>query len=147
MMDVEQVFLDTNVLVYASVLESPWFKSAQDIIRRLENKNTTIYISRQIIREYIATLSRPQTFPVKLTNNDILAHISDYINRYNIIDENSAVTEKLFELFNKFEIGGKQIHDASIVATMLSHGVSTLITYNVTDFVRFSDLIKIAKPE
>jgi predicted nucleic acid-binding protein len=39
--------------------------------------------------------------------------------------------------------GGKQIHDANIVATMLAHGIPRLLTHNVGDFRRFSTLIEI----
>lgn len=33
--------------------------------------------------------------------------------------------------------GGKQVHDANIVATMLAYGVPALLTHNGRDFERF----------
>ena len=33
--------------------------------------------------------------------------------------------------------GGKQVHDANVVATMLAHGAGTVVTMNVEDFARF----------
>jgi predicted nucleic acid-binding protein len=38
---------------------------------------------------------------------------------------------------------GKQIHDANIVATMLAHGILTLLTDNIGDFVRWGHLIDV----
>ncbi|MBO1348300.1 MAG: hypothetical protein EBE86_013325 [Hormoscilla sp. GUM202] len=38
-------------------------------------------------------------------------------------------------------IGGAQVHDANIVATMLVYGIGELLTNNVDDFNRFSELI------
>ncbi len=35
-------------------------------------------------------------------------------------------------------IGGRQIHDANIVATMLAHGIPRLLTNNPGDFQRFA---------
>ena len=42
-----------------------------------------------------------------------------------------------------FEIAGKQVHDANIVATMLVHGITQVLTHNITDFARFSSLITV----
>jgi predicted nucleic acid-binding protein len=39
--------------------------------------------------------------------------------------------------------GGKQVHDANIVATMLVYGIPKLLTHNTTDFARFSELITV----
>ena len=41
------------------------------------------------------------------------------------------------------EIGGKQIHDANVVATMLASGIPALLTHNVSDFDRFRNLIQV----
>ena len=35
------------------------------------------------------------------------------------------------------ECGGKQVHDANVIATMLAHGVGTVVTMNLADFARF----------
>ena len=35
-----------------------------------------------------------------------------------------------------FQIGGKQVHDANIVATMLAYGISSVPTHNTADFKR-----------
>jgi hypothetical protein len=46
-------------------------------------------------------------------------------------------------LINSVSVGGKQIHDANIVATMLAHGLRRLLTHNVKDFQRDSAWIDI----
>ncbi len=38
-------------------------------------------------------------------------------------------------------MGGKQIHDANIVATMQVYNISHLFTLNIADFMRFSSFI------
>ena len=39
--------------------------------------------------------------------------------------------------------GGKQVHDANIVATMLIYGIPQILTHNTADFARFSELITV----
>jgi predicted nucleic acid-binding protein len=38
------------------------------------------------------------------------------------------------------------VHDANIVATMLANGIARLLTFNVTDFRRFADLVAVETP-
>ncbi len=53
------VFLDTNVLVYASVAEAPFHHIARERIQPLKNPETEFWISRQVLREYLATFNPP----------------------------------------------------------------------------------------
>ena len=40
-------------------------------------------------------------------------------------------------------VAGRQIHDANIVATMLTHGERRLVTFNGRDFCRYGDRIEL----
>ena len=42
-----------------------------------------------------------------------------------------------------YPIGGKQVHDANIVATMLVYGIPCLLTHNARDFERFGDMVTV----
>jgi hypothetical protein len=56
---VERLFVDTNVLVYANVAEAPFHAEASAAIRTYEAQGVPLWISRQILRAYLATLTRP----------------------------------------------------------------------------------------
>jgi predicted nucleic acid-binding protein len=55
--------------------------------------------------------------------------------------------EKLLALSGQVNIGGKQVHDANIVATMQVYGIRRLLTHNTSDFVRFSAFITVVPLE
>ena len=40
------------------------------------------------------------------------------------------------------QVGGRQVHDANIVATMLARGEGRLLTFNDTDFPRYGHRIE-----
>jgi predicted nucleic acid-binding protein len=46
----------------------------------------------------------------------------------------------------QYQIRGKRIHDANIVAVMLTHGVYRLATYNQVDFQQFEEIVLEAAP-
>ena len=55
------------------------------------------------------------------------------------------MTAQLVKLMVDFQIGGKQVHGANIVATMLAYGIPSLLTHNVRDFERFGDVFRIGE--
>ncbi|MBN4063700.1 hypothetical protein JYT79_02850 [Cardiobacterium sp. AH-315-I02] len=49
MMDAEALFIDTNVLVYANIVESPYHEQALAAITMAHQTGRTIWISRQVL--------------------------------------------------------------------------------------------------
>ncbi len=143
---VDAVFIDTNVLVAATIVEAPWHRESLASLQS-DLVWSSAWISRQVLREYLAVLSRPQQFSRPLPPKALAAQIADFQARYRIAEDSTKVTRKLLELIQKFEVGGRQIHDANIVATMLVHRVGSLLTLNQDDFKRFSPLVSLLHPK
>ena len=141
-MDDNPLFIDTNILVYANVIETPFHEQALAAINTAYEAGRTIWISRQVIREYLVTLTRPQVFE-NLPRTTVLEQVDQFIERFQVADDTAAVSEQLVKLMHDFKIGGKQVHDANIVASMLAYDVPCLLTHNVKDFQRFREVIRI----
>jgi predicted nucleic acid-binding protein len=146
MMDGNGVFLDTNVLIHATVAQSPLFQKAQETIAQYKRNNIDLWISRQVLREYLAGLSRPQSLlslnqPIPAST--LVAEVKHLIKQYHLAEESHRVTEELLGLMISYPIGGRQVHDANIVATMAAYGIRSLLTENISDFNRFSAIIEI----
>ncbi len=77
--------------------------------------------------------------PVQVTH-----HVTMLTTLFMIADETAQVTHELVKLIQKTPLGGKQIHDANIVATMLVYEINTLLTTNLADMKRFEPQIKIS---
>ncbi len=135
--------MDTNVLVFAASSTAPLHQRASEELRRRGESGQELWVSRQVLREYLATLSRPQTFAKPRQARELVSDIRYFLSHFQLAEEGPAVTETLLELIETVEVGGKQIHDANVVATMLASGIPTLLTHNVVDFVRFRDVIQV----
>lgn len=141
---VEPAFVDTDVLVYAAVASAPRHQDALQALRQLHMAdNTEIWVSRQILREYLAVLSRPQIFTAPLAIGTLVTDVRDFMARFRIAEDGPAVTEHLLTLLQQVPIAGRQVHDANIVATMLAVGIRRLLTANPVDFARFAHLITV----
>ena len=141
--DASPVFLDTNVLVYLVIPESPRCFESRRLIERLEEQDCELWISRQVLREFFAVVSRPNVLATQATQAEIQTVLRSLERRYCLAEENSLVTEQLFLLLDQVSVGGRQIHDANIVATMLAFDIRRLATYNVSDFRRFGALVEL----
>lgn len=132
-----KVFVDTNVLLRANIISAPFHEEALEILTRLWEEDTDLWISRQILREYIANVTRPQTFMKPMPLNRVIANVEYFQTLFHVADETALVTTQLLNLLQEFPTGGKKIHDANIVATMMVNGIDTLVTQNVDDYRRF----------
>jgi predicted nucleic acid-binding protein len=136
------LFVDTNILVYANVIETPFHEQALAAINAAHQGNRAIWINRQVIREYLVTLTRPQAFD-NLPKEIVLEQVKQFIKKLEVADDTPNVSEKLLELLADFKVGGKQIHDTNIVATMLAYNIPCLLTHNIKDFKRFEGVVEI----
>ena len=74
---------------------------------------------------------------------DVLKQINLIKVTCSVADETEQVTLKLLELLKTYFTRGKQIHDANLVATMLTYGIDTLLTLNIDDLKRFEPAIQL----
>ncbi|MDQ2809721.1 MAG: type II toxin-antitoxin system VapC family toxin [Chloroflexota bacterium] len=138
-----RVFLDTNILVYPSARTSPFHAQALRAITSREQADLELWISRQVLREYLATVTRSALSSPRITLAMIVAEVQSFEERFRVGDENRDITTRLLDLLVQHPMGGRQVHDANIVATMLAYGIDQILTHNVADFKRFSHLITI----
>lgn len=61
-LDDRPIFIDTNVLVYANILAYPLHQIATEQIQSLIDSGIELWLSRQVLREFIAAVTRPQTY-------------------------------------------------------------------------------------
>jgi len=141
LVDNKQIFVDTNILVFANVLTSPFHENAKAKLIELAENNCELIISNQIIREYLAVLSRPDVNGKRLADELLINDAKRLRTEYSVLFENEQTLDNLQMLLSNCPTGGKQIHDANIVATMIDNDLKILLTHNVDDFKRFNKFI------
>ncbi len=137
------MFVDTNVFVRAHMVGAPDHNIAIAGLERAIEDSEPARISRQIVREYLAVVTRPQSWSDSMPMSDALDNVQWMMDRFHMLEDGPEVTETLISLCREVPIGGRQIHDANIVATMLAHGERRLLTFNPRDFWRYGDRIEL----
>ena len=136
------MFVDTNVLVVARAANAPGHDAALATLAAMRREEP-LRISRQVLREYLAVVTRPQTWASPLPMPVALADIRRFASAFEVLEDGQAVTDMLATLCRDVGVAGKQVHDANIVATMLTHGERRLATFNVKDFRRYGQRVEL----
>ena len=133
-----QAMLDTNVLLAATDEGRAEHDQALAIVNEWPGRGTTLYTSGQIMREYLAVATRPaEKNGLGLALTDALANVRALRGRMSLLAEEGKVADRLLVVLDDIACAGKQVHDANVVATMLVHGIGTIVTINLDDFARF----------
>ena len=135
-------FIDTNVLVYATAEGAPSQDKARAALIALAS-NEKLSISRQVLREYLAVMTRPQTWGKPLGLTEAMSDAAAFANRFAVLEDGPEVWSHLTDLSRHYAFAGRQVHDANIVATMIAHGEHRLLTFNTGDFQRFAALVEL----
>jgi toxin-antitoxin system PIN domain toxin len=137
------VFLDTNVLIYAGRLDSVHHGAALATLERLEMEGCSLWISPQVLREYLAVVTRPQSMVPALSIVEAIADVRRFMDLFDLAEERPTILEHLLRIVTSYPAAGKQIHDAHLVATMVNYGINRLLTFNRRDFERFASFIRL----
>jgi predicted nucleic acid-binding protein len=104
-------------------------------------------ILTQVLREYLSVATRSVSHRKTIPWNKIRKNYIWFQRAFKVLPEDIATAKKLDELVQKYRVSGKQVHDANIVATMVVHGIQSILTHNMNDFKRYEGLIKIVPLE
>ncbi len=140
----DRVMVDTNVLLAATDQGRAEHRDALAILNDWPAGHTTLCVSGQILREYLAVATRPaDRNGLGLKSPDALGNVGAIRERTTLLAEGAKTTDRLLGLLADVDCGGKQAHDANVIATMLVHGIGTVVTMNVDDFARFRQYVNL----
>jgi toxin-antitoxin system PIN domain toxin len=142
-MTADRVLLDTSLLIAASVEEHPSHGASVAYLDRLADHRTPTCITPQICREFMSVLTRAAIGPRAFSVPEALQALQVWRTNCGVLGESEPVLQRWLQLVEQFQVRGKQVHDAHIVATMLSHDVARIATWNIIDFERYGDLLQV----
>ena len=122
---------------------SPWHSPATTTLADVRKAGTTLVISPQVVREYVAVATRPGVLDPVPPLADLLANVANLLATCRVVDDTRTVSEPLVTLLAAVPAAQRRVHDANLVATMLTWGVQQLLTHNTQHFAPYAHLIVI----
>jgi len=132
---------DTNVLLRFAHRPDSQPVVVTSAIRKLKNGVDEIYILPQNCVEFWNVFTRPISrngfgFSIPEANHSL--RLVERI--FPLLPDNVQVHQEWRKLVLTFGVSGVQVHDARIVAAMLVHQITHILTFNVSDFTRYSSI-------
>lgn len=114
-------------------------------IRKLLEHSDEIYIFPQNCIEFWNVATRPvknNGFGYSFEDADFFLRLIERV--FHLIGDDARIYREWRKLVVDFGVSGVQAHDARIVAAMLVHNITHILTFNTKDFARYSSIGVIA---
>ena len=132
---------DTNVLLRFAYRPDSQHAVVTSAIRKLKNGGDEIRILPQTGVEFWNAFTRPAArngFGLTVRQANHSPRLVERI--FPLLPDDARVHQEWRKLVLSFGVSGVQVHDARIVEAMLVHQVTHLLTFNTSDFARYSSL-------
>lgn len=140
---IASVFLDPNIFVSWVTESSEFHDNAVDTVRKLRDSGSGRFISVQVLHEFFSTSTWLSALSLEEVQKSAIGSMKLFRRAFAVLPESSEVGQILIELLEQTKTSSKQIHDANIVATMISHDVTDILTNNPGNFEHFSPQITV----
>ncbi len=133
-----RVLIDTNVLLRLDDTSHQSHTEAQAAVEWLIANHRECVLVPQVLYEFWVVATRPiDANGLGLSTARAEQAISGSLNIFRVLGDERLVLKQWRELVNRYDVKGKNAHDARLVAAMQRHGVTNLLTFNGADFARF----------
>ena len=133
--------LDTNILLRLSQKTHSMYPIVRTALRKLHTNKEQLCIIPQNIIEFWAVATRPLVSNGLELTIDEAAHETKKLKRiFNLLPDSPNIFNEWENLVIQHQVMGKPTHDARLVAAMNVHKVTHLLTFNTSDFKRFTNI-------
>ena len=133
--------VDTSLLVRQADTNSADRPIALRAFQNLSFAGETLCVVPQNMVEFWVVATRPQAVNgLGLSVAEADAERQRLEALFPLLSDTPDLYLRWVDLVNKFGVSGKPSHDARIVAAMLTHNVTHILTFNGADFRRYASL-------
>jgi predicted nucleic acid-binding protein len=127
--------VDTNILSRLAEPGHPMHQPALDAVKRLVAEGHKLHIAPQNLYEFWAVCTRPTSVNgLGKTAAEAAAELASLEALFPTLDEAPAIYDTWERLVTSTPVVGKNGHDARLVAAIMVHGLTHLLTFNSQDF-------------
>jgi predicted nucleic acid-binding protein len=141
-----KVLIDTNILTRSAQPSHSMHSEAVNAVVNLKVRGNDLFISPQNLVEFWAVATRPESANgLDMSTVEAELELTKIKSLFRLLDDNATIYPEWERIVVLYGVSGKNSHDARLVATMKTHGLTELLTFNEADFKRYSE-IKVLSP-
>ncbi len=125
-------------------LEHPMNQDVTNAIKVLRSQNEQLFIIPQNLIEFWNVCTRPlEKNGLGMTVAQTEIEVSRMENLLIVLADTPNIYPQWRSLVKQYQVKGVKVHDTRLVAAMLVYGVEKILTFNVNDFKRFTEITAI----
>jgi predicted nucleic acid-binding protein len=132
--------VDTNVLVYSVVENSPFHAASRTRIEELESSGIELCTTAQVLREYVSVVTRATVMTEPRTPAEAVTDVRSLARRFRLLRQMPGCHDRWLDLVARYGLTGAAVHDAYVVAVALESAVDSVLTNNVSHFAAFEEI-------
>lgn len=133
--------VDTNLLLRLAEPKHPMYDTVLNATEALRKRGELLGIVPPNLMEFWAVATRPRVSNgLGMTIDKATAELMSLKTLFMLFLDEPSIFSTWETLVIQHRVSGKQAHDARIVAAMMVHGVRRLLTFNIDDFKRYTDI-------
>jgi len=131
--------LDTNILARLANAADSLHSVADQAVVKLHRRNEILHITAQNMVEFRNIATRPiSQNGLGLSAVEAKAKAASFESMFPLLPETPDIYPAWTSLVDALAVVGKQFHDARLLGVCHVHGVTHLLTFNVSDFSRLA---------
>ena len=135
-------YIDTNVMWRRFAMGDSKYQITNFALDSLLLRGDTLNISSQNLIEFQAIATRPvEVNGLGLTTRLAGHNALEMIELFTFLPDTPDIYPHWRRLVDDHDVKGNQVHDARIVAVMLSHNIMHIVTFNHSHFSRFTVIV------
>ena len=139
--------VDTNVILRFCNPSDVQHHIATEAIFCLLNQADECCLTAQVLIELWVVATRPvEVNGLGWTTEKTRNIIDELLNRFPLLEESPQILPNWLDLVTTGKVMGKRTHDTRLIAVMLAHGITHLLTFNPSDFAVLSS-ITVVRPQ
>ena len=142
------VLIDTNVLLRVRDANDPRHSECVAAIDALQSSAHSPFICMQVLAEFWVVSTRPRDMNGMGLNIEAAAQQLAWMSSaFPCLLETLDTASRWMQIVTDRRVVGRQAHDARLVALMLAHGITQLLTLNTPDFTRYPEITPLTPAE
>ena len=136
--------VDSNILLRIPRWNDPADAYVDGAVAALRKSGAVLYFTHQNIAEFWNVATRPvMANGLGLSPQETRREVRSIERAMVLLPDGPTVYAAWRDLVATHSVSGRQVHDARLVAAMMVHGVTHLLTLNTADFERYPEITPI----
>ena len=135
------ILADSNILTALAKRQSTQYLETRRSLTILRRRGDRICLVPQNFVEFWAVATRPIfSNGLGLDAAKAFVEVRKFKRYFEFFDDVPNIFASWERLVAKYKVVGRNVHDTRLVAAMMQHGLSHILTLNVKDFKRFEEI-------